>query len=96
MNKGRRQVESSIHYSRRVIWTNHNVLQINKFTYNIPDHDEWDSIESYQYWEDGEFHRWCNYWYRERGRTWQVGRRDGKKVSGEWLVCKTREVQVEG
>ena len=44
-----RQVEGSIHNTRRVIWANSNVLWIYKFTGNILDHNEQNSAESYQY-----------------------------------------------
>ena len=40
MNKGGRQVESSIYYTRRVIQANYNVLWTYKLTGNVPDYDE--------------------------------------------------------
>ena len=57
MDKGERQVEGSIHHTRRVIQANSNVLQTYKLTGNISDHNEQNPVGSHQYWEDGKFYR---------------------------------------
>ena len=89
-------MKDSVYYLRRVIWTDSDVFHINEFTYDNLDYDEWDFIKPYQHWESSNFYWKCNYWYRERRRIQWVGRKSSKKVSGEWFVYKTREVQVEG
>ena len=57
MDKGERQVEGSIHHTRRVIQANSNVLQTYKLTGNISDHNEQNPVRSHQHWEDGKFYR---------------------------------------
>ena len=40
-------MEGSIHYPRRVIRTNSDVFQTNKFTCDVPDYDKQDFTRSY-------------------------------------------------
>jgi len=43
MNKEGRQVKSGVHNTKGVIQTNGDVFWPNKFTINVPDHDEQNS-----------------------------------------------------
>jgi len=47
MNKEGRQVEDSIHDSRRIILTYSYVLWTNQLSSNISNNDKWDSIGLY-------------------------------------------------
>jgi len=46
-------VKGGIYYPRRVISTNGGVFLIDKLTCDVLDHDEQDSVEYHQHWEDG-------------------------------------------
>jgi len=95
MDKGRRWVEDSIHHTRRVIQANSNVFWTYKFTSNVSDHDEWNSVGSHQHWKSGKFYRWCDNRDRNRERTWQDSGGSSEEIGREWLVYKTRKVQVK-
>ena len=96
MDKERRWVESSIYNVERVVWTNYNILWTHKLFYNVSNDNKWDLIGSDQYWRSSKFYWWC--YSRNKGRrgTWWNSRRDSKEVGREWLIHKTRRIQVEG
>ena len=48
MNKEGRWVEGSVHHHNRgIVWTNHDVFQINELTSNFADYDKWNPIGPY-------------------------------------------------
>ena len=96
MNKEEKQVEDSIYYARRVIQANSNILWTYQFIGNIPDSDKQNPARSHQHWQGGKFYQQCNYWDRDRRRTWWISGGSSKKVSREQFVCEAREMQVEG
>ena len=92
MHKEGRWVESSIYYTRRVIWANSNVLWTYQFTGNIPNYDEQTLTRSYQHWEDSELYRWCNNRNRNRGGAWWDSSESSEVVGREQSVCETGEI----
>ena len=48
MDQKGRWVESSIYYTRRIIWANSNVLQTYKLISDISDYNEQNPLESHQ------------------------------------------------
>ena len=83
MNKGRGQVEGSIHDPRRGIWTYSDVLWAYKFPSNILNNDKWDSLELNQHWESSDLYWWCYSKNGNREGTWWDNRGSSEEVSRE-------------
>ena len=66
IDKGRRQVESGIYHTKRVIWTDGNILQTYELTSNILDYNEQTLMRSYQYWKSSELYKQCDYRNRDK------------------------------
>jgi len=73
-------VEDSIYNSKGIVWTNNNVIWTHKFTNNVLDHNEQNSLRFNQHWKSRKFHWW--YYSRDRRgeRTWW-DRETGEDIS---------------
>ena len=89
-------MKGSVHNTGEVLWTNSNVLWIDKFTSNVLSNDEWIAKRFNQYRKDNHIYQQCYNWNRNGGRAWWYSGRSNKKVRREWFVCEAREIQVEG
>ena len=83
MDKGEKWVEGSVHNTRKIIWTNCNILWTYKFSSNILNNDEQDLIRFDQYWEGSKLHWWCYSRDRRRRRVWWSSRWGSKKIGGK-------------
>ena len=80
MDKGRWWVKDYTYNIRNVVWTNSNILWVDKLTSHFSSYDEQNPKESDQHWGGGQLYWQCNSGNRGRGETWWGSKRSGKNV----------------
>ena len=80
MNKEKRWVEGSVHNTGKILWTNSNILWLDKLTYNVSNNNEWDSVRFDQHQKIGKPYRWCNCKSRRGRRALQSSRRGSEET----------------